>query len=104
MQSVSVPALASAGTVDLLIQGNTKVPDPLAPASDPNGVRNYPLDEVTVSYSLNGGTPVPVGFVQRPADVMRWFSTSARAGILVSGGGSATPFTATFSRFAVTAG
>lgn len=102
--TVSLPALTTASTLDLIIKGNTSVPDPIASTSDPNGVRNYPLDEVTVSYSINGGTPVQVGTVKMPTDVTRWFSTSAKAGILVSGGGSTTPFTATFSRFAITAG
>jgi hypothetical protein len=45
---------------------------------------------------------VQIGATQRPKDVMRWFSTSAKAGILVSGGGSTTPITATFTRFAIT--
>ncbi|MEO6713993.1 MAG: hypothetical protein ABIM89_11265, partial [Mycobacteriales bacterium] len=100
----SVPALTSCTTLDLVIQGNTNVPDPTPAASDPNKVRNYPLGEVKVSYRINGGAPVAIGTVRRPADVMRWFSTMAQAGILVSGGNSTVPFTSTFSNFSVTAG
>lgn len=100
--SVSVPALATANTVDLIIKGNTSQPDGIQPNVDTYKVRGYPLGQVWASYSINGGTPVPVGVKQLPKDPMRWFSTSAKAGILVSGGGSGTPITAKFTRFAIT--
>ena len=100
--SVSVPALATAKTVDLIIKGNSSAPDQVQPAADVNKVRGYPLDQLSVYYSINGATPVQVGTVARPADVMKWFSTSAKAGILVSGGGAAAPITATFSTFKIT--
>lgn len=100
--TVSLPALTTASTLDLIIKGNSSVPDGIAPNVDTNKIRGYPLDQVSVAYSINGATPVQIGTIQRPRDVMRWFSTSAKAGILVSGGGSTTPIKATFSRFAVT--
>ncbi len=100
--SVSVPALTTAKTVDLIIKGNGSAPDQVQPAADTYKVRGYPLDQLYVYYSVNGGTPVQVGTVARPADVLKWFSTSAKAGILVSGGGAAAPITATFSTFKVT--
>ena len=49
--SIALPALATASTVDLLIVGNTSVPDPAT-----GGVHNFPLDELTVFYSIDGGT------------------------------------------------
>jgi glucose/arabinose dehydrogenase len=104
VQTVSVPALTTASTLDLIIKGNTSVPDPTAAGSDTNNVRNYPLDQLTVYYSLNNGAPVQIGVVKSPADVTRWFSTSARAGILVSGAGSNVPFTTTFNSFSIKAG
>ena len=67
-------------------------------------MRNFPLDQVTVYYSLDGGAPVQIGTIKNPADVTRWFSTSAKAGILVSGGGSTTPLTATFNSFSIKTG
>ena len=100
--SVSVPALATANTVDLIINGNTSQPDGIQPNVDTYKVRGYPLDQVWGSYSINGGTPVMVGTKQLPKDAMGWFSTSAKAGILVSGGGSSTPITANFTRFSIT--
>ena len=99
--SVSLPALTTASTLDLVIKGNTTVPDPL-PYGDAYHVSGYPLDQLTVFYSLNGGALVQVGTVKRPADVTGWFSTSAKAGILDSNSGSPTPVTATFSRFSIT--
>jgi len=104
VSTVSLPGLTSASTLDLIIQGNTSFPDPTPAGSDPNSIRNYPLDQLAVFYSLNGGTPVQVGTVKSPADVMRWFSTVAKAGILVSGGNSTTPFTSVFSTVSLTAG
>ncbi|WP_432570274.1 OmpL47-type beta-barrel domain-containing protein [Kineococcus sp. SYSU DK005] len=102
--TTSVPAVTSASTVDLIVQGNTSVPDPIAAASDPNKVRSYPLTQVSVSYAIDGGAPVRIGTTTvSPADVSRWFGRSAKAGVLVSGGGSTTPYTATVSSFAVTA-
>ncbi|GAB3599996.1 hypothetical protein GCM10027586_02610 [Kineococcus gypseus] len=102
--TTAVPAVTSASTVDLVIQGNTSFPDPIAATSDPNKVRTYPLTRVTVAYSINGGAPVPIGSTAfSPADVSAWFGRSAKAGVLVSGGGSTAPFSATFSSFAVTA-
>jgi hypothetical protein len=100
--TVSVPALTTAKTVDFIIKGNSSASDAIAPNVDTNKVRGYPLDQVSVYYSINGGTAVQIGTTQRPTDVMRWFSVAAKAGILVSGGGSTTPITATFSRFTIT--
>ncbi len=98
---VPLTAATSAGTLDLIIKGDTSVPDPTPAGSDPNKVRNYPLDELTAYYSLDGAAPVQLGPVERPADVMRWFSTSAKAGVLVSGAGNGPAFTTTFTRFSI---
>ena len=100
--SVSLPAMTTASTLDLVIRGNTTVPDPL-PYGDTYGVHGFPLGEVTVYYSLNGGALVQVGTVKMPADVTGWFSTAAKAGILDSNSGTPTPVTATFSKFTITA-
>jgi hypothetical protein len=100
--SVSSTALTTATTLDLIIKGNTSQPDATPTASDTNHQRGWPLDRVTAYYSINGGTPVQIGTFRAPADVMRWFSTTARAGILASGGGSTTPLTATFRSFGIT--
>ncbi|MDX6228899.1 MAG: hypothetical protein QOI76_2289, partial [Frankiales bacterium] len=96
--TVAVPGLATASTVDLVIVGNTSVPDPAT-----GSAHNFPLDELTVYYRLNGGSPVQVGTVKRPADVVNWFSRMSKAGVLVSNAGSVTPITATFSKFSITA-
>ena len=54
--TVAVPGIAGqTTTLDLIIQGNTNLPDPL-PFGDTYGVHGYPLDVLTVSYSINGGT------------------------------------------------
>jgi hypothetical protein len=74
------------------------VPDPSTGAA-----HNFPLDEVTVFYRLNGGALVQVGTIKYPADVVTWFSRMAKAGILVSSAGSTTPITATFAKFSITA-
>ena len=100
--SVSLPAMTTASTLDLVIRGNTTVPDPI-PYGDTYGVSGFPLDQVSVFYSLNGGSLVQVGSVKMPADVTGWFSPQAKAGILTSNSGAATPVTATFSRFSITA-
>lgn len=102
--TVPLPALSTASTVDLIIKGNTSVPDPTPAASDPNVIRNYPLGRVAVYYSIDGGTPVQVGTIKSPTDVTRWFSTTSRAGLLVSGGGATSPFTATFTSFSIAVG
>ncbi|MDX6256616.1 MAG: hypothetical protein QOJ11_2950 [Frankiales bacterium] len=101
--SVSLPAMTTASTLDLIIKGNGDVPDPL-PYGDPYGVHGFPLDELTVYYSLDGAAPVQVGTTYKsPADVTGWFSRQAKAGILVSNSGSTTPISATFTKFAITA-
>lgn len=100
--SVSLPALTTASTVDLIIRGNSSAPDGIAPNVDTYKVRGYPLAQVSVWYSINGAAAVQIGTTQLPRDPMRWFSTSAKAGILVSGGGSTIPITARFTRFAIT--
>ena len=94
--------MTTASTLDLVIRGNNNVADPL-PYGDTYGVHGYPLGEVTVFYSLNGGALVQVGTMQMPTDVTGWFSARAKAGILTSNSGSASPITATFSKFAITA-
>jgi hypothetical protein len=97
--------VSSASTLDLIIKGNTQVPDPIATASDTNVVHGYPLDQITAYYSINGGTPVQIGTAAvSPADVSSWFSTNAKAGFFASNAGTTTPFTATFGQFQVTAG
>jgi hypothetical protein len=99
--TVAVPEITTASTLDLIIQGNTNLPDPL-PFGDTYGVHGYPLDVLTVSYSIDGGTPVQVGSTtESPADVTAWFSRSAKAGILVANPGAGS-IQATFSRFSVT--
>jgi hypothetical protein len=101
--SVPLPAMTTASTLDLIIKGNGDVPDPL-PYGDPYGVHGFPLDELTVYYSLDGAAPVQVGTTYKsPADVTGWFSRQAKAGILVSNSGSTTPISATFTKFAITA-
>jgi len=55
---------------------------------------------VQASYQLDGaGGFVALGTAQAPKDVMRWFSVRARAGIVTTNAGSATPFTAVFDSF-----
>jgi hypothetical protein len=101
--TVAVPGLATATTLDLIIKGNSNVPDPL-PYGDTYGVHSFPLDELTAYYSINGGTPVQLGTTYKaPADVTGWFNRQSKAGILVSNSGTTTPVSATFSKFAVTA-
>ena len=67
-------------------------------------MHGYPLDVLTVSYSIDGGSPVQIGTTtESPADVTAWFSRSAKAGILVANPGAGAPsISATFSRFSVT--
>jgi hypothetical protein len=100
--SVALPAMTTASTLDLVIRGNTTVPDPL-PYGDTYHVSGYPLDELTAYYSVNGGPLVQVGSVKMPADVTGWFSRAAKAGILDSNSGTTTAITATFSKFSITA-
>jgi glucose/arabinose dehydrogenase len=100
--TVALPAVTTASTVDLIITGNDNVPDPL-PYGDTYGVHNFPLDQLTVSYSINGAAPVKVGTAKAPADVTGWFNRQSKAGILVSNSGTATPIAATFTKFAITA-
>jgi hypothetical protein len=56
---------------------------------------------ITAWYGINGAATTQVGTGKAPADVMRWFSSQAQGGILVSNEGSTTPITATFDRFSV---
>ena len=102
--SVPLPALTTARTLDLVIHGNTSVADPAGGPADVDKVHGYPLDEVTAAYSIDGAAAVPIGAMRAPANVTAWFSASAKAGILVSGAGSQTAVTATFTSFAITAG
>ena len=101
MATLPLPAAATTTGITLFVRGNTSVPDPVSGSADTGKVHNYPLGELTVGYVLDGGSPVVVGSVRRPADVTRWFSTAAKGGILVSGGNSTTPFTSTFTSFNV---
>ena len=95
--SVAVPALTTASKVDLLIVGNTSVPDPAS-----GKLAGFPLDQLTVYYSVDGGDPIQVGTVKTPKDVVSWFSRMSKAGILVANPGSgAGPITATFSKFSI---
>jgi hypothetical protein len=101
--SVSLPAMTTASTLDLIIKGNANVPDPL-PFGDTYGVHSFPLDELTVYYSLDGAAPVQVGTTYKaPNDVTGWFNRQSKAGILVSNSGAVSPITATFTKFAITA-
>ncbi len=104
VSTVSLPAVSTASTVDLIIKGNTGVGDPISTSADPNLVHGYPLDELNVFYSINGATPVQVGSTVMPANVAAWFATNAKAGIFITSGGSATSFSDTFSEFKVAAG
>jgi hypothetical protein len=99
--SVALPALATASTLDLVIKGNSNLPDPL-PYGDAQHVSGFPLDQLTVYYSIDGGPLVQVGTAKFPADVTGWFNRQSKAGILVSNSGSPTPISATFTRFAIT--
>ena len=103
VSTVAVPDITTASTLDLIIQGNTSLPDPL-PFGDTYGVHGFPLDVLTVSYSINGGAPVQIGTTTvSPADVPSWFSRNARAGILVANPGAGAPsLTATFTKLAIT--
>ncbi|MDX6255800.1 MAG: hypothetical protein QOJ11_2134 [Frankiales bacterium] len=103
--SVAPTGLTTASTLDLVIKGNTTVPDPV-PYGDEYGVHGFPLDQLTVWYSINGGTLTQIGpTIKSPANVTGWFSRTAKAGILVANPGpSAPPITATFSKFAITTG
>ena len=88
-----------------MIKGNTNLPDPILAANDTDKVHGYPLDQLSVWYSINGGTLTQIGpTFKYPADVSSWFSRSAKAGILVSNTGNSTPLTATFTQFAITTG
>ena len=100
--AVALPAVQTATTIDLIITGNGDLPDPL-PFGDTYGVHGFPLDQLSIKYSLNGATPVAVGTVKAPADVTGWFSRQAKAGILVSNSGTAMPIAVTFSKFSITA-
>jgi hypothetical protein len=115
--SVEPAGLTSSSTLDLVIKGNTSVPDPITGAADSYAVHGFPLDELTVWYSINDGpltqivNPVTGLSVEFPANVSGWFSRQARAGILVSSPQDSTPgapvtgpITATFSRFSIAAG
>jgi hypothetical protein len=102
VSTVSMPSLTTASTVDLVIVGNTQLPDPTTDTT--YGVRNYPLAQVTAYYSINSGPLTQIGTVTKyPTDLESWFATNAKAGILVSGAGSATPVTTTFSNFTISA-
>jgi hypothetical protein len=102
--STSPANLTSASTLDLVIKGNTQVPDPL-PYGDQYHVSGYPLDELTVWYSINGAPLTQIGTtIEFPANVTSWFSRQAKAGILVASPSSATPITATFNSFSIAAG
>ncbi len=97
-------ALTSASTLDLVIKGNTNVPDPL-PYGDAYGVHGFPLDQLTVWYSIDGGTLTQIGpTIEMPKDVTGWFSRTAKAGILVASPGAGNPITATFSQFSIVNG
>jgi hypothetical protein len=102
--SVNPAGLTSSSTLDLVIKGNTNVADPL-PYGDPYGVHGYPLDELSVWYSIDGGALTQIGStIEMPQDVTGWFSRQAKAGILVASPGVGTPITATFSEFDITNG
>lgn len=82
---ISIPA-GTISTLDLFLTGNVAA------------------GTITASYRLNSDDPAEIINVSpssAPADVMRWFSTQARAGILVSNQGNATPFTGSFDRFGI---
>ena len=95
--TVSVPALTTATTLDLIVQGSSNVPDPISGTADVSKVHGYPLAQLTVSYSIDGAAPIQIGTIRSPQDLESWFSTAAKAGILVSNSGTPTPITATFS-------
>jgi hypothetical protein len=102
VSSVVVPAVSSASTLDLIIKASTQVPDATPTSNDPNIIHGYPLDQITAYYSINGATPVQIGSTAvSPADVTSWFSTVAKAGIVVSNSGSSTPITETFNQFQI---
>ncbi|BEP15324.1 hypothetical protein acdb102_36350 [Acidothermaceae bacterium B102] len=94
--TVAVPGLTTTSTLDLVIIGNTSVPDPAT-----GKLAGFPLDQLSVYYKIDGGALTSIGTVKTPADVVTWFSRMAKAGVLVSNAGSATPITATFSKFSI---
>ena len=66
------------------------MPDPL-PFGDTFGVSGYPLDQLGVYYSLDGGPLTQVGTTfEYPANIPGFFSRSAKAGILDSNSGTST--------------
>jgi hypothetical protein len=79
--TTALPALTSAGTVDLVIRSAA--------------------DQLTVYYSIDGAALTQVGATRAPAAVSTWFAGSAKAGIEVSNSGSGTTMSATFSRFSI---
>ena len=96
--TVAVPGLATAGTVDLKIVGNTSVPDPVT-----GGAHNYPLDEVTVLLQPRRCGAGAGRHDQVPDRRDHLVLAMSKAGIEVSNAGTTTPITATFSKFSVTA-
>jgi len=95
--TIAVPGLTTASTLHLAIVGNTSVPDPAT-----GKLAGFPLDQLTVFYSVDGGPLTALGSVKTPKDVVSWFSRMAKAGILVANPGSgASPITATFSKFSI---
>ncbi|HEX8770279.1 MAG TPA: hypothetical protein VF711_05880 [Acidimicrobiales bacterium] len=65
---------------------------------------NLGAGTVTAAYRINSSDPADIVYLspaQAPRDVMRWFSSQARAGVLVSNQGNSTSFTGVFDRFSV---
>ncbi|BEP12378.1 hypothetical protein acdb102_06890 [Acidothermaceae bacterium B102] len=99
--TIQPSGLTTASTVDLVIKGNTTLPDPI-PFGDTYGVSGYPLDQLGVYYSIDGGPLTQLGTTfEYPANVPGFFSRSSKAGILDSNSGTPTTLTATFSRFSI---
>ncbi len=81
VDTISLPALTSATTVDLIIRARSH--------------------HLTVYYSLNGAAPVQVGTAKSPANASTWFAVAGKTGVLVSNSGSPTAITATFTRVTI---
>jgi N-acetylneuraminic acid mutarotase len=85
---LTLPNAASVNTLDLFLTLDTA------------------SGQVTASYLVNSddfNLAQPIGPAMSPSDVMRWFSTDARGGVLVGNENTTTAFTGVFERFSVQA-
>lgn len=88
------------------IGGPVALPDPATIRTlDLSIVGNLVNGTLVANYRVNSDdyrNRAAVGTVAAPADVMRWFSVAAKAGVLASNAGSSQAVVAAFDRFTVT--